>query len=109
MAGDLRQVRVTGVGHLALLRFLHAAGADDQQPLRAQVNGRRQRRGLAHRAVAIPAGGTGVVEVRGREDKRDGRRRQQVLLRQTDRSGHALRTLPGLDRRLRAVEREVLP
>jgi hypothetical protein len=34
---------------------VHAAGADDQQPLRAQVDGRRQRRGLPHRTVAEPA------------------------------------------------------
>ena len=108
MPGNLRQVRVLAARRHAAGGLVHAPGADDQQPLRPQVDGRRQRRGLAHRAVAKPAAHALVFQLGGRKDKGNGRRRQQVRLRQPRRCGHALRTQPGRDGPRRVVEREVL-
>ena len=52
MAGDLRQVRILAAADALARRLVHAAGADDEDALGAEVDGRRDRRRLAHRAVA---------------------------------------------------------
>jgi hypothetical protein len=78
VAGDLRQVGVAAIGLCAAAAVLHAAHAHDEQALRTQVDGGRQRCGLPHRTIAEPAAGAGRFDARGRKDKGDGRRGQQV-------------------------------
>ena len=78
MAGDLRQVRVLAAADALARRLVHAAGADDEDALGAEVHRRRDRRRLAHRAVAAVLGAAVDVERDRREDERDRRRREQV-------------------------------
>ena len=50
-------------------RLVHAAGADDEDAVGAQVHRRRDRRGLAHRAVAEILGAVFDGQRHGREDE----------------------------------------
>ena len=59
VAGDLREVRVFAAGDALARRLVHAAGADDEDALGAEVDGGRDRRRLAHRAVAAVLGVAG--------------------------------------------------
>ena len=97
MAGDLRQVRVVGAGRALARWLLHAAGADDQDPLGAEVHRRRDRRGLAHRAVAAVLVTAVDVERDRRKHERDRRRREQVLDPDLRAHREALRARPGHD------------
>ena len=108
VACDLRQVGIGLVRMAAATGLLRAANAHDEQALRAQVDGWRQRRGLPHGAIAEPAAFAGRFDARGRKDKGNGRRGQQVRQRQAARHGHALRALPGLDGPRGVVKGEVL-
>ena len=109
MAGDLRQVRILAAADALARRLVHAAGADHQDPLGAEVHRRRDRRRLAHRAVAAVLAVAGDVERDGRKDERDRRRREQV--RHGDRGAHRepLRARPRHDVDERVVEGHVQP
>ena len=95
------------LGDALARRLVHAAGADDEDALGAEVDGRRDRRRLAHRAVAAVLGVAGDVEGDRRKDERDRRRRQQV--RDRDRGAHRdpLRARPRHDVVERVVEGDV--
>jgi len=112
MPGDLRQARMPGRRRPVLpfaSGLVHAAGPDHQHLLRAQVHGRRDRRRLPHRAVAEPLDRAAQVERLGREDERDGRRRDQVLDRQPrDARGDALGAHPGLPLLVGLIEGDVV-
>ena len=90
-------------------RLVHAAGADDQDALGAEMHRRRDRRRLAHRAVAAIFGAAGDVERDRREHERDRRRRQQVRDADRGADGEALRARPRQDVVESIVEGHVQP
>jgi hypothetical protein len=87
---------------------VHAAGADDQQPLRAQVDGRRQRRGLPHRAVAVPGdvAALGICAAGKTNGIADDASRCSCVI--GERTATRCERGPGLHRRAGAVEGDVL-
>ena len=107
MARDLRQVRVFAAARPLARRLVHAAGPDDQDALAAEVNRRRDRRGLAHRAVAAVLGVAIDLECHRREHERDRRRGQQMLHADCGAHRDALRARPRHDVRNRVVEGHV--
>jgi hypothetical protein len=86
---------------------VHASGADDEDSLGAQVHRGRDRRRLAHRAVAAVLAAAVDVERDRREHERDRRRREQV--RHPDLGAHRepLRARPRHDVLERVVEGDV--
>ena len=108
MAGDLRQARVVVTDHLAAWRLVHAARADHENAFGPKVHGGRDRRRLAHRAVAEPLVMPAALELHRREDERNRRRRHQVLPADRARHRHTLRAQPGLERPGRLAEGDMV-
>ena len=80
-----------------VLRRVEAAGADHHDPVRAQLDGRREREPPAGRAVDVPAGRLGgLLDAHRREQGRDGGGGHQVL--DTEPAAHVAAVV--LDRRL---------
>jgi len=78
-------------------RLVHAARADDQDAVRSQVHGRRDRRGLTHRAVAEMLDAALDGQGHGRKDEGNRRRGHQVRHADVGTHGDALRASPGQD------------
>ncbi len=107
VAGDLRQIRIFAAAGAFARRLVHPAGTDDKDPVGAEMDRRRDRRRLAHRAVTAVLALAGDVERDRRKDERDRRRREQML--HGDRGSHRepLRARPRHDVDQRVVERHV--
>ena len=108
MAGDLRDRRVAADFQMSARRLVHAAGADDQDALRAQMHRGRDRCGLAHRAVAEPAGALAARQLDRRKDEGNRCRGQQVAYPEPGRHRDALRAVPGGDVLAALVEGDML-
>ncbi|MNZ89109.1 hypothetical protein D3C78_1080150 [compost metagenome] len=106
VSGDLRQRRVGGGhgGRGAFLRAVHAPGANHQYPVGAQVDGRRQRRGLAHGAVAEIFDMRADVQRCGGKDEGNRRRREQVGMADVAADRASLGAYPGLQMGMGFVE-----